>query len=47
MRPPGWRARLLRLAAPPPDAALAPERWVQVEAEWERAERDLTPPQRS
>jgi len=43
----GMRARLLRLAAPPPDAALAPERWLQVEAEWERAERDLTPPQRS
>ena len=37
------RARLLNLGAPPPDAALAPERWAQVEAEWERAERDLTP----
>ena len=42
----GMRARLLHLAAPPPEAALTPERWAQVEAEWERAERDLTPPPR-
>jgi anti-sigma factor RsiW len=42
----GMRARLLRFAAPPPDAALPPERWAQVEAEWERAERDLAPPSR-
>lgn len=36
-------ARLRHLGAPPAEAALAPERWAQVEAEWERAERDLTP----
>ncbi len=37
------RARLRHLGAPPAEAALAPERWAQVEAEWERAERTLSP----
>jgi len=40
------RARLRHLGALPAEAALAPERWAQVEAEWERAERSLMPSQR-
>ncbi len=37
-------ARLLSLGAPQEEAVLEPERWTRVEAEWQRAERDLTPP---
>ena len=42
----GMHARLQGLSASSPGVTLEPGRWAQVEAEWERAERDLTPPPR-